>query len=71
MSPPLLPHAVIQRSRGKKALELGRKLSEPGFEAATQMPLTPRPPVLFVRDGTARVVVRRESFEDLLRCDVG
>ncbi len=48
MSPPLLPHAVIQRGRGKKPLELGRKLSEPGFEAATQMPLTPRPPVLFV-----------------------
>jgi diaminopimelate decarboxylase len=29
-----------------------------------------RPPVVFVRDGTARVVVRRETFEDLLRCDL-
>jgi diaminopimelate decarboxylase len=29
-----------------------------------------RPPVVFVRDGDARVVVRRESYEDLLRLDV-
>jgi diaminopimelate decarboxylase len=31
----------------------------------------PRPPVVFVRDGAARLVVRRETHEDLLRCDVG
>jgi diaminopimelate decarboxylase len=31
----------------------------------------PRPPVVFVRDGQARVVVRRETFEDLLATDVG
>ena len=30
----------------------------------------PRPPVVFVRDGAARVVVRRETYDDLLRCDV-
>jgi diaminopimelate decarboxylase len=29
----------------------------------------PRPPVVFVRDGTARTVVRRETFDDLLRLD--
>lgn len=29
-----------------------------------------RPPVVFVRDGAARVVVRRETYEDLLRCDL-
>ena len=28
-----------------------------------------RPPVVFVRDGDARVVVRREGYEDLLRLD--
>jgi diaminopimelate decarboxylase len=28
-----------------------------------------RPPVVFVRGGQARVVVRRESIEDLLRLD--
>ncbi|MBI4884384.1 MAG: diaminopimelate decarboxylase [Actinobacteria bacterium] len=30
-----------------------------------------RPPVLFVRDGAARLVVRRETHEDLVQCDVG
>jgi diaminopimelate decarboxylase len=31
----------------------------------------PRPPVVAVRDGAARVLVRRETEEDLLRLDVG
>ncbi len=31
----------------------------------------PRPPVVFVRDGTARLVVRRETIEDLLATDLG
>jgi diaminopimelate decarboxylase len=30
----------------------------------------PRPPVVFVREGQARLVVRRETYDDLLRCDV-
>jgi len=30
-----------------------------------------RPPVVFVRDGDARLVVRRETYEDLLATDVG
>ena len=30
----------------------------------------PRPPVVFVSDGTARLVVRRETFEDLTRLDL-
>ncbi|HEY8583755.1 MAG TPA: diaminopimelate decarboxylase [Capillimicrobium sp.] len=30
----------------------------------------PRPPVVFVKDGDARVVVRRESYEDLLARDL-
>ena len=31
----------------------------------------PRPPVVFVADGAARLVVRRETFDDLLATDVG
>ena len=31
---------------------------------------TPRPPVLAVRDGAARVIVRRETIDDLLALDV-
>jgi diaminopimelate decarboxylase len=30
----------------------------------------PRPPVIFVKDGDARVVVRRETYEDLLARDL-
>ncbi len=30
-----------------------------------------RPAVIFVRDGQARVVVRRETYDDLMRCDMG
>ncbi len=30
-----------------------------------------RPPVVFVADGRARLVVRRETFDDLLATDVG
>jgi diaminopimelate decarboxylase len=29
----------------------------------------PRPAVVFVRDGRARIVVRRETLDDLLRLD--
>jgi diaminopimelate decarboxylase len=29
----------------------------------------PRPPVVFCRDGNARAVVRRESYDDLLARD--
>jgi diaminopimelate decarboxylase len=30
-----------------------------------------RPGVVFVKDGEARVVVRREEYDDLMRCEVG
>ena len=30
-----------------------------------------RPPVVFVSDGQARLVVRRETYDDLLACDLG
>jgi diaminopimelate decarboxylase len=30
----------------------------------------PRPAVVFVTDGDARVVVRRETYDDLTRLDV-
>ena len=41
-----------------------------GYAMANNYNGVPRPPVLFCRDGDARVVVRRESFEDLLGRDV-
>jgi diaminopimelate decarboxylase len=40
-----------------------------GHSMASNYNKVPRPPVLFVRDGEARVVVRRETFDDLTRLD--
>jgi diaminopimelate decarboxylase len=37
---------------------------------ASQYNHVPRPPVLAVRDGAARVIVRRETEDDLLALDV-
>jgi diaminopimelate decarboxylase len=42
-----------------------------GRSMASNYNMIPRPPVVFVRDGHARLVVRREQYEDLLACDLG
>jgi diaminopimelate decarboxylase len=42
-----------------------------GFSLANNYNGVPRPPVIFCREGDARVVVRRESYEDLAARDVG
>jgi diaminopimelate decarboxylase len=41
-----------------------------GHSMASNYNKVPRPAVVFVADGAARVVVRRETFDDLLRLDV-
>ena len=41
-----------------------------GHSMASNYNLVPRPAVVFVRDGQARVVVRRETFDDLVARDV-
>jgi len=41
-----------------------------GYAMANNYNGVPRPPVVFCRDGDARVVVRRESYEDLMARDV-
>jgi diaminopimelate decarboxylase len=41
-----------------------------GFAMASNYNGVPRPPVVFCKDGDARLVVRRESFEDLTARDV-
>ena len=41
-----------------------------GYAMANNYNGVPRPPVIFCRDGNARVVVRRESYEDLMSRDV-
>jgi len=41
-----------------------------GYAMASNYNGVPRPPVIFCRDGKARVVVRRETYEDLTARDV-
>jgi diaminopimelate decarboxylase len=41
-----------------------------GYSLANNYNGVPRPPVIFCRDGDARVVVRRETYEDLAARDV-
>ena len=40
------------------------------FSMASNYNRVPRPPLVFVRDGKARVVVRRETFDDLIERDL-
>ena len=40
------------------------------FSMASNYNRLPRPPVIFVKDGKARVVVRRETYEDLIERDI-
>jgi diaminopimelate decarboxylase len=41
-----------------------------GHSMANNYNKLPRPPVVFVSDGSSRVVVRRETYDDLVRLDV-
>ena len=55
-------------------LRVGDLLATPvtgayGYTMANNYNKLPRPAVVFVHDGTARVVVRRETYDDLLRLD--
>ncbi|HEX3333754.1 MAG TPA: diaminopimelate decarboxylase [Acidimicrobiales bacterium] len=55
-------------------LEVGDVLATPvtgayGYAMASNYNKVPRPPIVFVSTGTARVVVRRETFDDLTRLD--
>ena len=41
-----------------------------GRSMASNYNMLTRPPVVFVGDGIARAVIRRETMEDLVRCDL-
>jgi diaminopimelate decarboxylase len=65
---------VVRDARVPADLAVGDVLCTPvtgayGHSMASNYNKVPRPPVVFVRDGTARVVVRRETLDDLLRLD--
>ncbi len=71
---------VGRRDRARGAARrpaAGRRDRDPatgayGYAMANNYNGVPRPPVVFCKDGDARVVVRRESYDDLSpRCHVG
>jgi diaminopimelate decarboxylase len=66
---------IVRDAQVPADLRVGDVLATPvtgayGHSMASTYNKVPRPPVLFVRDGEARVVVRRETLDDLLSLDV-
>jgi diaminopimelate decarboxylase len=66
---------VVTGARLPSSVAVGDLLATPttgayGYAMASNYNKVPRPAVVFVRDGEARLVVRRESLDDLLRLDV-
>lgn len=67
----LVRHAAVPSD-----LQVGDILATPvtgayGHSMGSNYNKVPRPPVVFAAGGSARCVVRRESYEDLLACDLG
>jgi diaminopimelate decarboxylase len=67
---------LVRDAKVPHDLRVGDVLATPvtgayGHSMGSNYNKVPRPAVLFVRDGDARVVVRRETFDDLLRLDEG
>ena len=65
---------IVRDARLPRDLAIGDILATPvtgayGHSMASNYNKVGRPPVVFVRDGRARVVVRRETHDDLLRLD--
>ena len=40
------------------------------YSMASNYNRIPRPPVILVKDGKARIAVRRETYEDIVRNDI-
>jgi diaminopimelate decarboxylase len=65
---------VVTEARLPADLAVGDILATPvtgayGYSMASNYNKVPRPPVVFVADGQARLVVRGETLDDLLRLD--
>ncbi len=65
---------VVSDARVPEDLRVGDIIATPvtgayGYSMASNYNKVPRPAVVFVRDGVARVVVRRETLDDLLAHD--
>jgi diaminopimelate decarboxylase len=65
---------IVRNARVPADVAVGDILATPvtgayGHSMASNYNKVGRPPVVFVRDGQARAVVRRESYDDLVRLD--
>jgi diaminopimelate decarboxylase len=65
---------LVAGTRLPASVSVGDLLATPatgayGYAMASNYNKVPRPAVVFVRDGQARVVVRRETLDDLVRLD--
>jgi diaminopimelate decarboxylase len=65
---------IVRDARLPADVAVGDVLATPvtgayGHSMASTYNKVPRPPVIFVRDGTSRIVVRRETLDDLLMLD--
>lgn len=66
---------IVRDAQVPADLAVGDVLATPvtgayGHSMASTYNKVPRPPVVFVRDGTARTVVRRETLDDLMSLDI-
>jgi diaminopimelate decarboxylase len=66
---------LVRDARVPADLRVGDLLATPvtgayGHSMGSNYNKVPRPAVVFVSDGDARLVVRRETYADLLRCDL-
>ncbi|NLA35426.1 MAG: diaminopimelate decarboxylase [Actinobacteria bacterium] len=66
---------LVREARVPATLELGDVICTPvtgayGHSMGSNYNKVPRPAVVFVADGSARLVVRRETYEDLTRLDL-
>jgi diaminopimelate decarboxylase len=67
----LIDEAYLPASTGVNSLIATPVTGAYGYSMASNYNRVPRPAVVFVRDGVAREVLRRETFDDLARLEVG
>lgn len=65
---------IVDDARIPDGVSVGDLLATPvtgayGYSMASNYNKVPRPAVVFVGDGKARIVVRRETYDDLVRFD--
>jgi diaminopimelate decarboxylase len=66
----LIDEAYLPESTGVNSLIATPVTGAYGYSMASNYNRVPRPAVVFVRDGVAREVLRRETFDDLARLEV-